>query len=138
MKSSLRMCLDRVVALPHKVAAAALAVEQNAANAPKLPPLLPGVSMNPTKISPFTGKRWPKGKILGVTFLDGSATHNIVQKDSASQLNGASFDAKPIMLYPFPGRLIVAPVALHAQGTRANTDLSAGDRWFVKAFYGSP
>ena len=63
---------------------------------------------------------------------------NIVQKYSANQLNGTSFDPKSIMLYHFPGQFILAPKSLAKAGTATNTDLSAGDKKFVATIYGKP
>jgi hypothetical protein len=70
----IHFCVDRVIPLHHKVKAAALAIQTNPHNAPKMLPTLPGVSANPVKISFFVGKQWKKGQRLRVTFLDGSAT----------------------------------------------------------------
>jgi hypothetical protein len=55
---------------------------------------------------------------------------NIVQKYSLDQLNSTKFDAKSIMLYSFPGTLIVGGV-----GTNNNTDLSATDKQFIARLY---
>jgi hypothetical protein len=60
---------------------------------------------------------------------------NIVQKYSVNQLNGTSFDKKSIMLYSFPKQFILAPAALAKSGTAENTDLSKGDKSFVKKMY---
>ena len=60
---------------------------------------------------------------------------NVVQKYSVSQLNGTSFDRKSIMLYQFPKEFILAPASLAKTGTATNTDLSAGDKSFVKKLY---
>lgn len=55
---------------------------------------------------------------------------NIVQKYSLTQLNASKYDAKSIMLYGFPGSLIVGGV-----GTQNNTDLSAKDKEFIASLY---
>jgi hypothetical protein len=55
---------------------------------------------------------------------------NILQKYSASQLNGTKFDPKSIMLYEFPPELLKNHV-----GTRNNTTLSAADKRFIKKMY---
>src|SRR5690349_1835214 len=55
---------------------------------------------------------------------------NIVQKYSLDQLNSTKFDPKSIMLYSFPGNLIVGGV-----GTQNNTDLSAMDKQFIAKLY---
>jgi hypothetical protein len=60
---------------------------------------------------------------------------NVVQKYSVDQLNGTSFDKKSIMLYQFPKEFILAPASLARTGTATNTDLSTGDRKFVKKLY---
>jgi hypothetical protein len=78
-----RLCVDRVVPLPHKVKAAALAIKANPKNAPHLPHLLPGVSANPAKISFFVGKQWPKGKTLKLAFMDGTPTQRKKAKEMA-------------------------------------------------------
>jgi hypothetical protein len=58
---------------------------------------------------------------------------NIVQKYSASQLNGTKFDRLSIMLYQFPGNLIVGGVP-----TPNNTDFSPTDKTFVAGLYPKP
>jgi hypothetical protein len=55
---------------------------------------------------------------------------NIVQKYSLDQLNSTAFDPKSIMLYSFPGSLIVGGV-----GTRNNTDISETDKKFIAEMY---
>ena len=55
---------------------------------------------------------------------------NIVQKYSLSQLNASKYDKDSIMLYAFPGSLIVGGV-----GTKNNTDLSAQDKKFIASLY---
>ena len=55
---------------------------------------------------------------------------NIVQKYSLNQLNASKYDAKSIMLYGFPGSLIVGGVA-----TQNNTDLSEMDKKFIASLY---
>lgn len=55
---------------------------------------------------------------------------NIVQKYSIDQLNASQFDAKSIMLYAFPGSLIVG-----GKATQNNTDLSAMDKQFIASLY---
>lgn len=55
---------------------------------------------------------------------------NIVQKYSLDQLNSTKYDSKSIMLYGFPGSLIVGGV-----GTQNNTDVSATDKSFIAATY---
>jgi hypothetical protein len=71
-KGDLRLCIDRVIPLHHKVRAMDLAVKENPKNKPKLYPLLPGVSNNRAKLALLTGKLWSRGRELGVAFLDGS------------------------------------------------------------------
>jgi hypothetical protein len=55
---------------------------------------------------------------------------NIVQKYALNQLNASKYDAKSIMLYAFPGSLIVGGVA-----TKNNTDLSDQDKKFIAELY---
>jgi hypothetical protein len=55
-----------------KIAAAAQAIKLNPANRPASTALPFGVSSHPFKMAIITGKQWPKGKVLGVRFLDGS------------------------------------------------------------------
>lgn len=55
---------------------------------------------------------------------------NIVQKYALNQLNASSFDKNSIMLYAFPGTLIVGGAA-----TKNNTDLSALDKEFIAGLY---
>ena len=58
---------------------------------------------------------------------------NIVQKYSVKQLNGTAFDRSSIMLYSFPGSLIIG-----GQPTSNNTDLSSLDKSFMKGRYPKP
>jgi len=69
-----RLCIDRVLPLPHKVLAAKLAIEENRRNEPQVPKTLPGVSVYPLKLALFTGKMWQNARTLSVRFLDGSPT----------------------------------------------------------------
>ncbi|MFL6246343.1 MAG: matrixin family metalloprotease [Thermoanaerobaculia bacterium] len=55
---------------------------------------------------------------------------NIVQKYALNQLNASKYDPKSIMLYAFPGSLIVSGVA-----TENNTDLSEMDKKFIAGLY---
>ena len=55
---------------------------------------------------------------------------NIVQKYSLTQLNASKYDPKSIMLYGFPGSLIVGGV-----GTNNNRDLSEMDKKFIASLY---
>ncbi|HEU4889500.1 MAG TPA: matrixin family metalloprotease [Thermoanaerobaculia bacterium] len=55
---------------------------------------------------------------------------NIVQKYDLSQLNASTYDKNSIMLYAFPGTLIVGGVS-----TKNNTDLSAMDKEFIAGLY---
>lgn len=55
---------------------------------------------------------------------------NVIQKYSIDQLNASTFDPKSIMLYSFPGELIVG-----GKGTSMNYRLSTRDRSFIKKNY---
>jgi hypothetical protein len=55
---------------------------------------------------------------------------NVIQKYSVDQLNASTFDPKSIMLYAFPGELIVG-----GKGTAMNYRLSTRDRSFIKKNY---
>jgi hypothetical protein len=55
---------------------------------------------------------------------------NIVQKYAINQLNASQYDKDSIMLYSFPGSLIVGGV-----GTQNNTDLSKQDKQFIAGLY---
>jgi hypothetical protein len=55
---------------------------------------------------------------------------NIVQKYSLDQLNTTKYDRASIMLYSFPGSLIVGGVS-----TPNNTDMSAKDKEFIATMY---
>jgi hypothetical protein len=55
---------------------------------------------------------------------------NVIQKYSIDQLNASTFDGKSIMLYSFPGALIVG-----GKGTPSNTQLSRRDKIFIKKMY---
>ena len=56
--------------------------------------------------------------------------HNVVQKYSVDQLNATTFDPASIMLYSFPKELLAS-----GHATANNTDLSAGDKTFIKTMY---
>ena len=73
-KKPLRICVDRVIPLRWKAAAAALAVKENPANGPRGLRMMAGASAHPFKMALFTGKRWKAGRSLGIRFLDGSKT----------------------------------------------------------------
>ncbi len=70
----------------------------------------------------FSGppNQWSREEILA----------NVVQKYALTQLNASTFDRHSIMLYHFPGALIVG-----GQGTPENTDLSEMDRSFIAEWY---
>lgn len=70
----------------------------------------------------FSGppNNWDKAKI----------DFNIVQKYSMTQLNATQYDSKSIMLYSFPGNLIVG-----GQATPNNSDVSAMDKKFIGEMY---
>ncbi len=55
---------------------------------------------------------------------------NVIQKYSLDQLNASIFDVKSIMLYSFPGALIVG-----GKGTPTNYVMSSKDRSFIKKMY---
>lgn len=55
---------------------------------------------------------------------------NVIQKYSLDQLNASSFDVKSIMLYSFPGELIVG-----GKATPTNYVMSRRDRSFIKKMY---
>ncbi|MCU1349922.1 MAG: hypothetical protein JWO56_2952 [Acidobacteria bacterium] len=72
-KVPLYLCYDRPIAFEHKVDAAKLAIGENTFNEPPPLTLQPGASFHPMKMALFTGKMWdPKGRTLGVRFLDGT------------------------------------------------------------------
>ena len=73
-KSTAGICVDRVIPLRLKAAAAALAVQENPANGPRGLRMMAGASAHPVKMALFTGKRWKPGRTLGIRFLDGSKT----------------------------------------------------------------
>ena len=55
---------------------------------------------------------------------------NVIQKYSLDQLNASTYDEKSIMLYSFPGELIVG-----GKPTPMNDTLSRRDRSFIKKMY---
>ena len=55
---------------------------------------------------------------------------NVVMKYSMDQLNASKYDAKSIMLYAFPAKLIQGGVATHE-----NNSLSGGDKRFIRTMY---
>jgi hypothetical protein len=83
-KKTFRTCVDRVVPLRWKGAAAALAVKENPANGPRGLQMMPGASAHPLKMALFTGKRWKPGRTLGIRFLDGSKTQRSQTEHYAS------------------------------------------------------
>jgi hypothetical protein len=56
--------------------------------------------------------------------------HNVIEKYSVDQLNASEFDGDSIMLYSFPGTLIVG-----GKPTKENTKLSIGDKRFINVQY---
>lgn len=82
---SLRLCVDRVVPLEHKVEAAKLAAAENPANQPRLPRRLAGASFHPLKMALLTGKKWQRGRALSVAFLDGSRTQRAKVRQFAAE-----------------------------------------------------
>jgi hypothetical protein len=82
-----------------------------------------GIKWNVEKVYKyFSGppNNWTKAEI----------DRNILGKYSIDQLNATKFDPYSIMLYQFPGDLIVG-----GHGTRLNTTLSAGDKRFIRKMY---
>lgn len=59
--------------------------------------------------------------------------HNVLQKYSVNQLNASTYDPLSIMLYSFPGELLA-----NGRPTRSNTELSRGDKAFIKKTYPKP
>jgi hypothetical protein len=82
-RPSIHLCIDRIIPYHRKPSAARAAIAENPKNQPKMPPLMSGVSGHPAKIAIFTGKKWQKGKVLGVAFLDGSKTQRAKVQEHA-------------------------------------------------------
>lgn len=59
--------------------------------------------------------------------------HNVIQKYAEDQLNASKYDPLSIMLYSFPGELLAS-----GRPTRSNTELSRGDKTFIKKTYPKP
>ena len=55
---------------------------------------------------------------------------NVIQKYAVNQLNATTFDPDSIMLYAFPKELLKS-----GRATKNNTDMSAGDKRFIKKMY---
>lgn len=70
---NIHLCVDRVIPLQRKTRAASAAVAENRENEPRVPSARPGATMHPFKMALLTGKKWKRGRTLGVRFLDGSA-----------------------------------------------------------------
>ena len=84
-KSTVRICIDRVIPLRLKAAAAALAQKENPANGPRGLQMMAGVSAHPLKMALFTGKRWKPGRTLGIRFLDGTKTQKTKTQQFAKE-----------------------------------------------------
>ena len=86
--------------------------------------------------NPKAGIQWNLAEVYRVfsgppnNWTKAQIDFNIVQKYSLDQLNATDFDGKSIMLYAFPGALIVG-----GKPTQNNTDLSEGDKQFIAEFY---
>jgi len=83
-RPELKLCIDRVIPMEHKPIAAELARKENRHNEPDIH-LLPGVTISPSKIALFTGKKWQPGKTLGVAFMDGSKFQKAKVIEKASE-----------------------------------------------------
>jgi len=86
--------------------------------------------------SPKVGLKWKTAEVYRVFsgppnyWSKDDIDHNILQRYSGTQVNASSFDRASIMLYAFPGTLFT-----DGQGTPENTQLSAGDKKFIKSIY---
>jgi len=86
--------------------------------------------------NPKAGIQWKLAEVYRVfsgppnNWSKAQIDFNIVQKYSVDQLNATDFDAKSIMLYAFPGTLIVS-----GKSTANNTDLSEQDKKFIAEMY---
>jgi serralysin len=71
----LKMCIDKVVPLEHRAAAAARAIQENADNLPGRPSAprmgAPSFAADPLSMALVTGKKWAPGRVLRVHFLGG-------------------------------------------------------------------
>lgn len=82
-----------------------------------------GIQWNEEAVYAYFGgppNNWPKAETY----------HNVIQKYSITQLNASTFDKKSIMLYSFPGELIVGGV-----GTPSNDELSKVDKSYIRTIY---
>ncbi|PYQ31888.1 MAG: hypothetical protein DMF56_01960 [Acidobacteria bacterium] len=86
--------------------------------------------------NPQAGIKWNLNEVYRVfsgppnNWSKAQIDFNIVQKYSVDQLNATDFDAKSIMLYAFPGKLIAS-----GKATANNTDLSDNDKRFIAEMY---
>ncbi len=82
-----KFCADRVVPFLLKPDAAAKAIDENPANAPKhiARKRLPGVTSHPLKMALQTGKRWLPGRTLRIRFMDGSKKQKAKVRTHAEQ-----------------------------------------------------
>jgi hypothetical protein len=87
-KSKIHMCSDRILTGTEKIRATIAAIKENKHNAP--PVMAPRGKMfgassmaAPAKMAVIAGKKWAKGKTLGVYFMDGSATQKARVKEHA-------------------------------------------------------
>ncbi|MDR4481551.1 MAG: pre-peptidase C-terminal domain-containing protein [Nitrospira sp.] len=72
-RKQIKMCIDRIVPRESLMETSRRAVEENAANAPMMRdfPLFGVDPGDRTRMAIVTGKKWQKGRTLGVHFLDG-------------------------------------------------------------------
>ena len=86
--------------------------------------------------NPRGGIRWNEAKVYAYfagppnNWSKQDTYSNVIEKYSLNQLNASVFDPASIMLYSFPGELIVG-----GKGTKANTTLSTGDKRFIAKMY---
>jgi hypothetical protein len=90
LAAQMRLCVDRVLPLEHKVAAMERAISINPENDPlpilRKARLPPGATLQPMKMALLSGKKWKtNGQTLRVRFLDGSPTQRAKTQEKAQE-----------------------------------------------------
>jgi hypothetical protein len=80
---NIHFCFDRIITGENKIEAMDRAIRENERNKPVVPKM-PGMSLHPFKMAMLAGKNWSPGRVLKVSFLDGSKTQKKRTTDHAA------------------------------------------------------